>query len=87
MFSDIVGFTIISETMKPQRLVGFLNQYMTHMVEAIESAGGLLLMICSVPVPSLLYRIRPYLSRLERPPCSWATEFFGACSGVTGWKQ
>jgi len=39
-FSDIEGFTSISEKLKPEQLVSVLNRYLTVMTEAIEEHGG-----------------------------------------------
>jgi class 3 adenylate cyclase/DNA-binding response OmpR family regulator len=41
LFSDIQGFTRLSEDMQPQQVVGFLNVYMTAMTTIIEAEGGL----------------------------------------------
>jgi len=40
LFSDIKGFTSLSERLDPQAIVGFLNVYMTAMTEIIEAEGG-----------------------------------------------
>ncbi|MDY7225135.1 adenylate/guanylate cyclase domain-containing protein [Hyalangium rubrum] len=39
-FSDIEGFTRLSEQMEPERLVQFLNEYLTVMTMAVRSSGG-----------------------------------------------
>ncbi|MBQ0167634.1 MAG: HAMP domain-containing protein [Treponema sp.] len=39
-FSDIRSFTAISEKLKPQEVVEFLNDYMTRMVECVNKTGG-----------------------------------------------
>ena len=39
-FSDIRSFTAISETMDPEDVVDFLNDYFTRMVDCIERTGG-----------------------------------------------
>lgn len=39
-FSDIRSFTSISEKMTPAEVVGFLNEYMTLMVEIVHRYGG-----------------------------------------------
>ena len=41
LFSDIRGFTSISETMRPDRLVEALNRYFSVMVEIIMDRGGI----------------------------------------------
>ena len=42
LFSDLQGFTHLAETMEPQRLISFLNVYMTAMTGVIEAQGGIL---------------------------------------------
>jgi adenylate cyclase len=39
-FSDIRSFTEISEKLSPAEVVGFLNEYMTRMVECVNKTGG-----------------------------------------------
>lgn len=39
-FSDIRSFTAISESMEPEQVVEFLNEYMTAMVECVEVTNG-----------------------------------------------
>ncbi|HNA79890.1 MAG TPA: adenylate/guanylate cyclase domain-containing protein, partial [Turneriella sp.] len=39
-FSDIRSFTSISEKMTPAEVVGFLNEYMTLMVDIVHKYGG-----------------------------------------------
>lgn len=39
-FSDIQGFTTLSEGLAPDELSGFLNHYLTALVEIIQSEGG-----------------------------------------------
>ncbi|MEW6078924.1 MAG: adenylate/guanylate cyclase domain-containing protein [Thermodesulfobacteriota bacterium] len=39
-FSDIQGFTTISETLAPQDLTAFLNEYLTAMTDIIMEEGG-----------------------------------------------
>ncbi len=39
-FSDIEGFTRLSEQMEPERLVQLLNEYLTEMTAAVRSTGG-----------------------------------------------
>ena len=41
LFSDIKGFTSLSERLDPQETVGFLNVYMTAMTGIIEEEGGI----------------------------------------------
>lgn len=40
LFSDLRGFTGISERMDPQTLVGLLNEYFTEMVDAVLAEDG-----------------------------------------------
>jgi len=40
-FSDIRGFTSLSESMQPEEVVVMLNEYMTRMVSIIRSYGGI----------------------------------------------
>lgn len=42
LFSDIRGFTTISEKTQPEVLVGLLNEYFTAMTEIILQSGGVL---------------------------------------------
>ena len=42
LFSDIQGFTRLAETREPQRVVSFLNEYMTAMTQVIEQEGGII---------------------------------------------
>jgi len=39
-FSDVVGFSTLSEAMTPGEIVSLMNDYLTSMSEAIEGAGG-----------------------------------------------
>ncbi len=40
LFSDIVGFTAMSEKLEPQQVVTFLNEYLTAMEQIIREHGG-----------------------------------------------
>jgi len=42
LFSDIEGFTSISESMDAEQLVGFLNDYLGAMTEELSANGGIL---------------------------------------------
>ena len=39
-FSDIAGFTTISERMQPDRLVAFLNRFLSEMTDILLASGG-----------------------------------------------
>jgi adenylate cyclase len=41
LFSDIAGFTRISESLSPAELVSFLNRYLSLMTDTIEEHGGI----------------------------------------------
>ncbi|MBP9084997.1 MAG: adenylate/guanylate cyclase domain-containing protein [Kofleriaceae bacterium] len=41
-FSDIAGFTTISEGLTPERLVALLNDYLTHMTDIVLAHGGVI---------------------------------------------
>ena len=40
LFSDLAGFTGISETLSPAEVVALMNRYLTAMTEVIEAHGG-----------------------------------------------
>lgn len=40
LFSDLRGFTTLSEQLEPSSLVGLLNEYLEAMTEAIQAHGG-----------------------------------------------
>ncbi|MCM8539439.1 MAG: CHASE2 domain-containing protein [Lentisphaeraceae bacterium] len=40
MFSDVAGFTTISEGLNPEQLVQLLNKYLTPMTDIIQDSGG-----------------------------------------------
>lgn len=42
LFSDVAGFTTISEMLSPEELVGLLNEYLNDMTELVLESDGLL---------------------------------------------
>jgi adenylate cyclase len=42
LFSDIVGFTRLSERLEPELVIDFLNLYMTEMSNILEEEGGII---------------------------------------------
>ncbi len=42
LFSDIRGFTSISEKLQPQEVIGFLNEYLSEMAAIVKQSGGTL---------------------------------------------
>ena len=42
MFCDIRGFTSLSETMSPEKIVSFLNEYFTGLEKCITAHGGII---------------------------------------------
>ncbi|PKA26276.1 adenylate cyclase [Leptospira sp. mixed culture ATI2-C-A1] len=42
LFSDIRGYTTLSEKMKPEQVISFLNEYFTAMTEVILGYGGMI---------------------------------------------
>jgi len=61
LFSDIRGFTKISEKLNPKKLIIFINDYLKHMIRCVDYFGGMvdkiigdaLLAIYSIPNPGL----------------------------------
>ncbi len=42
MFTDVAGFTTISESLKPRELVGLLNEYLTEMTDIVLKNNGVI---------------------------------------------
>ncbi len=42
MFTDVAGFTTISEALKPRELVGLLNEYLTEMTDIVIKNNGVI---------------------------------------------
>lgn len=42
LFSDVAGFTTISEKLSPEQLVELLNEYLTAMTEIVHENGGII---------------------------------------------
>ncbi|HUW42478.1 MAG TPA: adenylate/guanylate cyclase domain-containing protein [Rectinemataceae bacterium] len=60
MFTDIRGFTAMSERLEPEEVFAFLNDYLGRMIEVIAARGGIIdkflgdgiLAVFGLPVPS-----------------------------------
>jgi adenylate cyclase len=73
MFSDIVGFTTMSERLAPTEVVNRLNQYFTQMLQAIFGWGGTVdkfggdavLAVWGAPVPSTVHAVDAVGGALE----------------------
>jgi adenylate cyclase len=73
MFSDIVGFTAMSEKLAPSDVVDRLNRYFTQMLEAIFGWGGTvdkfggdaILAVWGAPVPSTDHAVNAVGGSLE----------------------
>jgi len=66
LFSDIRGFTSVSETMTPEDLVRFLNRYLTPMTQAVlaergfvdKYIGDAIMAVFGAPAPSTDHAVR-----------------------------
>ncbi|MEY2658324.1 MAG: hypothetical protein RLZZ395_2066 [Pseudomonadota bacterium] len=73
LFSDVVGFTSISERLSPQDLAAFINDYLTSMSEVIRDQGGTLdkyigdaiMAFWGAPVPDANHATRGVLAALR----------------------
>jgi adenylate cyclase len=72
-FSDIRGFTTLSEGMEPERLVELLNEYLSAMTEIVERHGGYvdkyigdaIMAIWGAPVPAADHAARACRAAIE----------------------
>jgi len=59
LFTDLAGFTTVSERISPEQLMDWLNEYMSHMAQEISRYGGVIsqysgdaiVVLFGVPVP------------------------------------
>ncbi len=59
-FSDIRGFTTISEKLEPEEVVEMLNQYMTEMVKCVHQTNGLVDKFIGDAVMAIWGALRPH---------------------------
>ena len=72
-FSDIAGFTTISEQLKPEELVKFLNEYLGAMTEIIlahqgtldKYEGDAIMAFWNAPIPTADHQLHACLAALE----------------------
>lgn len=73
LFSDIEGFTTISEGMQPEELVGHLNEYLSAMTEIIfkndgtldKYEGDAIMAFWGAPIPQADHALRACMSALQ----------------------
>ncbi|HEX6511892.1 MAG TPA: adenylate/guanylate cyclase domain-containing protein, partial [Chloroflexota bacterium] len=73
LMSDIRSFTTLSETMEPEKLVGFLNRYFSHMVGCVTAHDGVvdkfmgdaILVVYGAPVADPEHPIKAVLTALD----------------------
>jgi adenylate cyclase len=73
LFSDVVGFTSISERLSPQDLAAFINEYLTSMSQVIREEGGTLdkyigdaiMAFWGAPVPDANHATRGVIAALR----------------------
>ena len=73
MFTDIAGFTAISEAITPEAMVDMLNEYFTVLAGILEERGGViaqfqgdgLLAMFNVPVPDPAHAVHAVRASLE----------------------
>jgi len=74
MFSDVAGFTAISENMEPERLSNLLNEYFSPMTKIIMDRGGyvdkyegdLIMAEWGVPYPMQDHAVQACLAAIEQ---------------------
>ena len=72
-FSDIAGFTSLSEKLSPEEVVALLNRYLTAMTDIILTSGGLIdkyegdaiMAFWGAPVPQEDHAVRACLAALD----------------------
>jgi len=85
MFTDIAGFTAISEAITPEAMVDMLNEYFTVLAGILEERGGViaqfqgdgLLAMFNVPVPDPGHAIHAVRASLEIQQAVRARSFAG----------
>jgi class 3 adenylate cyclase len=73
VFSDIRGFTSMSERMRPEEVFAFLNDYLGRMIEVIAARGGIIdkflgdgiLSVFGLPVPSEHHASEAFAAALD----------------------
>jgi class 3 adenylate cyclase len=73
MFTDIRGFTAMSERMSPEEVFAFLNGYLGRMIEVIAARGGIIdkflgdgiLAVFGIPVPSSHHAADAFAAALD----------------------
>ena len=65
LFSDVRGFTTITETLGAQGTVQLLNEYFDIMVEAISEQGGMVISLSGMPSYGFAYPWQMMTMRTE----------------------
>jgi len=100
LFSDIRNFTTTCEELEPETIVGYLNEYFTHMVEVIfnhqgtvdKFVGDMILALFGAPYRMLDAETKAISTaiemqrRLQRMPVSWIRENFKTGIGISSGK-